>query len=307
MAARRRSERSGSAATFSASWSKEPAAGETGARGTRRYSASCAGVTARPSAVRVAATLAGGQPLLVERRLGRGSVLLAAVALGRRDSNLPTLKSFVPLVHELTYYLAAPTVRELNVRPGMPVAVELPGSGGMALDQAQVVTPSGERLPVTVTPDGEVCRASFRRTREPGLHRIVLGGEQGDQTGPRVEVPFVVLGDPEESRLTPLTAADLERVRRHVAVFRASTTQEMVAALRGDIPGRELWRQLAVCALVVLLAEVAVARWITLQRRSHVAEEVHFGMEVNDPDELRRRLAGRAPDAAAEFQRAGKP
>ena len=108
------------------------------------------GVDQHDRNVRIGGFLDTDDPLLVERKVGKGYVLMTAFALDRRDSNLPTRKCYVPLVHELAYYLAAPTMVQANVRPGSEFAVELPlksidlskvdpkkGSGASALLQAR--------------------------------------------------------------------------------------------------------------------------------------------------------------------------
>lgn len=95
--------------------------------------------------VRVGMRLKTGEPFLVERKVGKGSVLMTATSLGRGDSNLPTLKCFVPLVHELAYYLAAPTVTEANVRAGTPVTIELAAGTDVPGGKVEVVSPSNVR------------------------------------------------------------------------------------------------------------------------------------------------------------------
>ncbi len=269
--------------------------------------------------VRVGGRLDSGSPFLVERKLGEGYVAMTAVALSRRDTNLPTLKCFVPLVHELVYYLSAPMVADANVRPGSPVAFELlPRTEPVAAEgeraaegEAVVVAPSGDRYSLTLAGAGEVRRAAFADTGGPGLYRLVLppevGGPEGGRTWRDGTFPFVVLREPEESRLRSLTTADFERVGRHVDLFPARTTAEMRAALVGDIPGAELWKHLALCALVTLLGEVAIARWITIQRRSHIAEEISFGVEAVDPQSLRAVLDKRAAVQDGAASGAAKP
>ncbi|NQT50699.1 VWA domain-containing protein, partial [bacterium] len=79
-------------------------------------------------AVRIGGRLQTGEPFLVERKLGKGYVLMLATALDPASSNLPTLKSFVPLVHELVYYLASPMMLDPNVAPGAEVTLELRGA-----------------------------------------------------------------------------------------------------------------------------------------------------------------------------------
>jgi hypothetical protein len=242
--------------------------------------------------VRVGARFEDGDPFLVERKVGRGFVMMLATAPSRRDTNLPALKCFVPLVHELAYYLAAPTMAEMNVKAGTTVSYEVPPGPGAPAGEVDVVTPSDARGKAQLFGAGKSWVVSYAGTGEPGLYRIVLPW-QATASGPAAPenaVPFVVLGDPAESRLSPLTDADLERARKEVPIFRARTTDEMTAALIGDMPGQELWKQLAACTLLVLLAEIAVAGWITLQRRAHSAEEVRFGEEAPDVRTLQEKL-----------------
>lgn len=67
-----------------------------------------------------------GDPLVVERRLGKGQVLTTAVAFEPLGSNLPILRCFVPWVHEIVYYLVG-TVSgsDLNLPPSNSLRVTL--------------------------------------------------------------------------------------------------------------------------------------------------------------------------------------
>jgi len=88
------------------------------------------GVPEADRSVAVGGNLDTGEPVLVERRLGAGCVVLTATALHPRTTNLPALKCFVPLVHELTYYLARSALVECNVESGTDVTIELGGRTG---------------------------------------------------------------------------------------------------------------------------------------------------------------------------------
>jgi hypothetical protein len=248
-------------------------------------------------AVRTAALLENGDPLMVERKVGAGFVALTTVPLGRSGGNLPTLKCFVPLLHELTYYLAAPTADEPTVDPGTAVALS-PGPDGAAVD---VITPDGERVPVM--PAGSNGPGRFEATAAPGVYRIVAGADpEADDAGTAFggEV-FAVRWTADESALTPLSAEDIGRIGARVPLFVARTTGEMTAALTGNIPGEEVWKQLVACALLTLLAEVLVARWITVQRRSHAPSQVTFGAAGPQPQDLRAHLGGQpAPGVERE-------
>ena len=68
-------------------------------------------------------------------------------------------------------------------------------------------------------------------------------------------VPFVVLGDADEARLTSLTDADLAGPIQHVNLFRAETTDHVIEAVTGQVPHDELARFLLLALVVGLLVE----------------------------------------------------
>jgi hypothetical protein len=118
---------------------------------------------------------------------------------------------------------------------------------------------------------------------EPGIYRVELPDDLAAayadytlQRDGKAYVPVSVKLSPEESRLAPL-ADDAEAVAaKHLDYFRAANTEQMVAAVIGDVPGHELWKYLAVAAVVVMLAESFVTRWIALHRKQGSARTVDF-------------------------------
>jgi hypothetical protein len=163
----------------------------------------------------------------------------------------------------------------------LPEDVALPAS-------VEVLTPGTEARSAAVRPAPDGVEVRFAATREPGLYRVTLPGRAYD-------VPFAVVPDPGEASPARLTEADLARVRQHVDVFTAPDTAAMVDAVRGDVPGTEMWRQMLICALVVLLAEVAVGHWVNVRRRAETAREVEFGGKEESAASVRARFQqGRA-------------
>ena len=253
--------------------------------------------------IRIGALLDTGDPLVVERRVGNGYVLMTAVSLDRRESNLPSLKCYVPLVHELAYYLASPALVQPNVRPGSEFVVEFPfkspeaakaEAGGKQPPQSlEVVTPSDQHVLATGTRTANGLRVAFSGTYEPGLYHLVVTPKITDQyavpPGTKRGLPFVVLNDPEEGRMVALTDAEIETAGKHVNLFRAQTTGELALAVSGQVPGEEMWKYLAIALLVALLAEVGLTRWIALQRRMHIVETVSFGPTTVDVKTFRER------------------
>jgi len=258
-------------------------------------------VDEKDPAVRVGGRLDTGDPLLAERKVGKGHVLMTAMALDRGATNLPSLKCFVPLVHELAYYLAAPTLAQVNVRAGSEFVMDLPGKSADAIRRAEtfadlspeVVGPHRQRFLADLEPTPKGLRVAFPQTYEPGLYRLTLPTALGEAfhvpTIPEDGFPFVVLDDADEGRLIPLTEADLAAAAKHVDLFQTASTDRVIEAVTGDVPGEELWKYLALALLVGLLAEVGLARWIATQRRMHRIETVSFGPDVVDVDTFRAR------------------
>ena len=81
--------------------------------------------------VRIAASFDNDDPFLAVRRFGRGTVLLSAIPFDATVSSLPARGSFLPLVHELVYHLANPSMASLNLLPHQGATILLSG-GGMA-------------------------------------------------------------------------------------------------------------------------------------------------------------------------------
>jgi hypothetical protein len=244
---------------------------------------------------------------VVERKVGKGYVLMTAVALDRRESNLPSLKCYVPLVHELAYYLASPALAQTNVRPGSEFVLEMPSKsaeiakrnadrtkqGSVPGPGAEVVTPSKQRLSAntSITPAG--LRVTFAGTYEPGLYHLVLSKTAADDYAARPAakegLPFVVLNDADEGRMTPLTESEFDAIGSQINFFHAANTTEMVAAVADNVPGEEMWKYLAIALLVALLAEIGLTRWIATQRRMHSVETVAFGPAIVDVQTFRER------------------
>jgi hypothetical protein len=75
------------------------------------------------------ARLNNGDPWLLSRRVGLGQVIQLAFGLDLRSGNLPSREAFVPMIHELVYFLANPRRTELNLEPKWELALPLNGSG----------------------------------------------------------------------------------------------------------------------------------------------------------------------------------
>jgi len=60
--------------------------------------------------------------------------------------------------------------------------------------------------------------------------------------------------------------------------------------LRGKRFGREIWRPLAAAALLFLLLELVLARWIAIQRRTGQEEKIEFEKAGGAPEPFQKQL-----------------
>ena len=88
---------------------------------------------------------------------------------------------------------------------------------------------------------------------------------------------FCVATDGDESRLARALPEETAFVGRFLPFSVADNAEDMDRAMHGAAIGRELWRHAAFPLLALLLAEIALTRWITQQRRTGEEGKVDFG------------------------------
>jgi hypothetical protein len=151
-------------------------------------------VTAAPSA-QVLARFDGGSPALLERRLGRGRVLLWATTLERDWSDLPVSPVFLPFIHRTVRYAAAYQEPKPWLIVGQVLDPTLVSS--TRTTQRVVLTPSAKRL--ALNDEG----SEVMELTESGFYE--LRGREGE------DIPVVVAAnvDSSESDLTPIDPKEI--------------------------------------------------------------------------------------------------
>lgn len=182
-------------------------------------------------------------------------------------------------------------------RQVVPPQALRPFSGGEddVIANYRVTGPGGEprMAAITATPGGAVAKikgdvaAGVYRIHIPEDERPKFGELLGD-TG--VTIPFTVKRDPAESRLQPLSIEDKEFMGEFVAFVQPTTADEVVHILSGQSFGEELWKFLAVGALLFLLIEVALSRWIASSRRANEDQSIRFETEDTAGAAFREQL-----------------
>jgi hypothetical protein len=233
--------------------------------------------TQRPNAagVQVAAlrSATAEYPFLVEwidpNRAGR--VLLCAVPLDNSwGANIINQPAFVPLAHELVYYLAGARSAEFNLEPGQPLRYRLDSVG--AIEQFTLQSPLGETKPLSTNPtDNKAILATVDRqpqgtvlriegTRETGVYRL--------KTAEAGTVYYVVRPKrAEESDLTPCSEEDRAKVAKLIPGMKYQNDQEQLAVeWISESHRQEMWWWLLIGLVALLCGEVWLTRRIVKNR-----------------------------------------
>lgn len=224
-------------------------------------------VNPEDKSVTIASRFENGDPWIIERKLGKGKVIMTATAMDRHDSNLPSLKSFLPLIHEIVYFISQSGMAEYNIQPGAEFTLDIKESEVPANIQVlKVATPSGRQVKAEIKTGAGKRTIRFPETQEPGLYDI--------RTSDTASIPFTVRNQPEESSLKIISDFDLAVPRQNVEVLFINSIYEFTSALKGNIPGKELWKNMIIAVLILLVVETAFTRWIAIRRRFHSATTV---------------------------------
>jgi len=217
---------------------------------------------AHPEA-RVLVRLEGGDPLLVERSVGKGLTCAFSVSAKRDWSSLPVTNLFMPLINKLVLHMAETTGQSYNFTEGAAVAPPSDSRTGAVEWQVTFSTDEGSKTKTvkpTSTDSGKPddnktpAPATFDETYWPGVYfaRIVSGQ-------PRREFCFAVNRDTTEST-TELATFDKLRDTLPLRRMRyAATPEEVQQVVTRMRKGAELWDIVLIVVLLVLVFEVYVA------------------------------------------------
>src|SRR5271170_3467282 len=197
-----------------------------------------------PGAARVIVRLADQTPLLLEKRIGEGRVVLLTSGLDNITNDFPLNPAFVPFIEQTARYLAG-SERQGGARP-VDAYLELRN----AREQAQgveVTDPDGKR-PLTL---GEAASAQSFQLTEAGYYQLRLADGRQDEIG--------VNPDPKESDLDviPDDALALWSGKGGQASQEAQG-QPMVSAARQKTP-ETLWWYFMLLLLASAVAESVLA------------------------------------------------
>ena len=189
-----------------------------------------------------------GAPLLIEKRLGRGCVLLVTTSADRDWGSLAVNPAYLVLLHESVAHLTRQS-HERQFTVGEPLALALPPRAGAG--PLELVGPDGTRTPITA---GET---QGRRVAECGLPEAA-GFYQLHAGSDAPPIVAAVNVDPIESDVKALTPEGLRAAFADLPVTVLSG-QDLLAEIRRGRTGLEMWRAFLFVGLLVLALETFLA------------------------------------------------
>lgn len=249
-------------------WFKLQRAGEGKTSGADANAAGTASTTSATDdrAVLTMLSLDDGEPLLLERIVGRGRVLQWAISCGQRWSNLPLREVFVPMMQQMVLYGATSSMPQLNIETGNLLAVAMeekvvddkqakqPPNSEPASD-IELLTPQNLRFRLEPDRNSQQPSIQFAATNFPGAYQL---------SGIR-QRPLVITAGAraEESVLAPLETSVLSETAKRID---AQIQESADAFWQGELvkqTGREIWRPLLAALVLFLIAELLLQQSLT--------------------------------------------
>jgi hypothetical protein len=207
-----------------------------------------------PGDARVIVRLGDQTPLLLEKSIGEGRVLLLTSGLDNLTNDFPHDPAFVPFIEQTARYLAG-TERQGGARP-VDAYLELRNAKERA-QGVEITDPEGKR-PLSL---GEAASAQSFQLSEAGYYQIRLANGRQDLVG--------VNADPKESNLDviPDDVLALWRGGSGPSSQEASSPAGSPAAAGSRQVQQTLWWYVMLLVLAFAVAEsVLASRYLGVQR-----------------------------------------
>jgi hypothetical protein len=189
-------------------------------------------------------------PVAIERRFGKGRVLLWSITADRSWSDWPVDPTYVLAMREAAMGTARPTADERNAEAGAELTLKVADSANM--QEPRIVTPgSTDTRPLTTDANG----FRFGDSRFAGVYTM----QWQDATGKQQKTRLAVSPSADESHLARIPDDQLRGYLGNlepVIVHAGSNSAELSDGTN------EIWRNLALLVLAFLFCESLMTLWI---------------------------------------------
>jgi Aerotolerance regulator N-terminal/von Willebrand factor type A domain len=197
-------------------------------------------------------------PAVIEKRFGRGQVLLFTVTADKAWSDWPLDRSFVLATRQAAMSIAKSSSQQDNISAGQPIQLSL--AQNESATDPKIRLPNGEFSPMQVLPrtDQSPAILKFDQTAQAGSYNIFWK----DSTGHDQTRLVCVSPNPSESDLEPISDHDLSAI---LDPLDATIVHYAGEASLSD-KGHEIWRTVAMCLMMMLGIETLFAVWVGRER-----------------------------------------
>lgn len=196
-------------------------------------------------------SLANGDPLLLEQKVGPGRVLFMTTSADRDWSDLPVKTAYLPLIQSLTSYLAGGKrgMMDAGIPVGTAKEISLPPSAvGKNL---RITKPNKQDTDVPVVAKRDRALATFQANDRAGIYRLTLPAGWDKDSDPlqlyAVNPPFL------ESRLEEISERELQAKLRPIRL-------EVISVDSLKQGGKRL--DLALPLLALLIVTLLLEGWV---------------------------------------------
>jgi len=198
--------------------------------------------------------LENGTPLLLERRLGAGRVMLMATSLDLDWTDLPAHPGYVQLINVLIPHLAGRIEYQgmENLEMGEDWVLKL--GEGSTVREARVLPPDSGVTPIIeILASGTQRRVQVHEIRKPGVYTVWLRTEEGRET------TRVFTANVRRARGFPTLAQPSEIAKVEHVQTKRTGSRVRPGNLVGstDVPGTPVW-PFILLALILLIAMEAL-------------------------------------------------
>lgn len=207
--------------------------------------------------VTVVARLENGDPLLMEKKWGKGVVMFLTTSIDTDWNNLPARPSYLPFVQQISTYLSEKVLPPKTVSAGFPLTHYL--SEGKAEVKYHLMIPNGSKRKLIPRKRKDRYVLEFTDTRLPGTYYL---SEES-----QVISKFVVLASRAESNLNKVEKEQIMEASAGISEKltlidgrdgKAWNTYQSIDQLRKF--GRETWKILLAVVLGLIVMEMVLLR-----------------------------------------------
>jgi hypothetical protein len=198
-------------------------------------------------------------PAVIEKRFGKGRVLLWTVTADRAWSDWPVDPTYVLGVRSAAIAVARPDGQENMVNAGEPIRHRL-ATGESTVADARVLVPGASEPQVAAVEKTDAGTILVHpRTTQSGVYTL----KWKDNTGAERSHVITVNPNKAESDLRPVTESELADLMGSLSVSVIHYTGGETS-LTGQ--GREIWKTLAMTLLALAAVESVLAMWVGRER-----------------------------------------